>query len=164
MTRPFDGEASSDEVRNENFEIVRQLKAYQACISIWSLLATSTTHYEALVRALSWIQIDTTTLLNGLIHMLTIGKAFCIIFSDNDLPSEGIDHTQPLYITIGCSGCRVSSILLDNESALNIYHLSAIVALAFGLVDFGPSTQTVKVYDNTLREVMGTLMLGIQVG
>ena len=164
MTRPFDGEASSDEVRNENFEIVRQLKAYQACISIWSLLATSTTHYEALVRALSWIQIDTTTLLNGLIHMLTIGKAFCIIFSDNDLPSEGIDHTQPLYITIGCSGCRVSSVLLDNESALNVYHLSTIVALAFGLVDFGPSTQTVKVYDNTLREVMGTLMLGIQVG
>ncbi|KAL6340660.1 hypothetical protein AAG906_010568 [Vitis piasezkii] len=156
VTRPFDGEASSDEVRNEDFEIVRQLQAYQACISIWSLLATSTTHYEALVRALSWIQIDTTTLLNGLIHMLTIGRAFCIIFSDNDLPSKGIDHTQPLYITIGCSGCRVSSVLLDNESALNVYHLSAIVALAFGLVDFGPSTQTVKVYDNTLREIHET--------
>ena len=30
--------------------------------------------------------------------------------------------------------------------------------------DFGPSTQTVRVYDSTKREVMGTLMIDLQIG
>ncbi|RVW37474.1 hypothetical protein CK203_111081 [Vitis vinifera] len=45
------------------------------------------------------------------------------LFSDDDLPPDGLDHVRPLYIT----------------------------------VDFGPSTQTVRAYDSTKREVMGTL-------
>ncbi|KAL6343251.1 hypothetical protein AAG906_022167 [Vitis piasezkii] len=56
--------------------------------------------------------------------MMTAGRATCIVFSDDDLPPEGLDHVRPLYITVGCSGRRVSSVLLDNGSALNVRPLT----------------------------------------
>ena len=41
-------------------------------------------------------------------------------------------------------------VLLDNDSALNIYSLVTAIALGFSPSDFEPSTQTVKAYDGTL--------------
>ncbi|RVX07817.1 hypothetical protein CK203_021871 [Vitis vinifera] len=117
--RPLGGTSSQEEVRVEDDEILRQLQSTQARISIWSLLASSSTHRDALTRALSQIRVDTTTTPEGLIHMMTAGRATCIVFSDDDLPPEGSDHTRPLYISVGCSGRRVPSVLLDNGSALN---------------------------------------------
>ncbi|RVW34783.1 Transposon Ty3-I Gag-Pol polyprotein [Vitis vinifera] len=59
------------------------------------------------------IRIETTTTVEGLIHMMTTGRATCIVFLDVDLPPEGLDHVHPLYITVGCSGHRVPSALLE---------------------------------------------------
>ncbi|RVW45488.1 hypothetical protein CK203_079719, partial [Vitis vinifera] len=142
--RPVEGtSASQEEVRAEDDEILRQLQSTQARISIWSLLASSSTHRDALTRALSQIRVDTTTTPEGLIHMMTAGRATCIVFSDDDLPPEGSDHTRPLYISVGCSGRRVPSVLLDNGSALNVCPLATAIALGYAPSDFGPSTQTV---------------------
>ena len=107
---------------------------------------------------------ETTTTPEGLIHMMTADRATCIVFSEYDLPPEGSNHTRPLYITIGCSGHKVPSIMLDNGSALNIYPLSIVIALGYAPSEFGPSTQTVKAYDSTKREVMGTLMIELSIG
>ena len=119
---------------------MRQLQSTQARISIWSLLASSSTHRYALIRALSQIRIETTTTPERLIHMMMAGRATCIVFSDDDLPLHGSDHVRPLYITVGCLGHRVPSVLLDNGSALNACHLATTVALGFAPSDFGPST------------------------
>ncbi|KAL6340596.1 hypothetical protein AAG906_010504 [Vitis piasezkii] len=70
--------------------------------------------------ALSQIRVDTATTLEGLIHFLTVDRATCIMFFDNDLPPEGSNHVRPLFIDVACLGRRVSSILLDNGSALNV--------------------------------------------
>ncbi|RVW86626.1 hypothetical protein CK203_045683 [Vitis vinifera] len=51
--RPLGGTSSQEEVRAEDDEILRQLQSTQARISIWSLLASSSTHRDALTRALS---------------------------------------------------------------------------------------------------------------
>ncbi|RVW77843.1 Retrovirus-related Pol polyprotein from transposon 17.6 [Vitis vinifera] len=133
--RPFEGTASHEEVRREDDEVLRQLQSTQARISIWSLLASSSTHRDALIRALN-----------------------------DDLPPDGLDHVRPLYITVGCSGRRVPSVLLDNGSALNVCPLATAIALGFASSDFGPSTQTARAYDSTKREVMGTLMIDLQIG
>ncbi|RVW60356.1 Transposon Ty3-I Gag-Pol polyprotein [Vitis vinifera] len=163
--RPVEGtSASQEEVRAEDDEILRQLQSTQARISIWSLLASSSTHRDALTRALSQIRVDTTTTPEGLIHMMTAGRATCIVFSDDDLPPEGSDHTRPLYISVGCSGRRVPSVLLDNGSALNVCPLATAIALGYAPSDFGPSTQTVRAYDSTRREVMGTLEIELLIG
>ncbi|RVW21319.1 Transposon Ty3-G Gag-Pol polyprotein [Vitis vinifera] len=110
------------------------------------------------------IRVDTTTTPEGLIHMMTAGRATCIVFSDDDLPPEGSDHTRPLYISVGCSGRRVPSVLLDNGSALNVCPLATAIALGYAPSDFGPTTQTVRAYDSTRREVMGTLEIELLIG
>ncbi|RVX01350.1 Retrovirus-related Pol polyprotein from transposon 297 [Vitis vinifera] len=76
------------------------------------------------------IRVETTTTLERLIHMMTVGKATCIVFSDDDLPPEGSDHVRPLYITIGCSGHRVPPVLLDNGLTLNVCPLATTVGPA----------------------------------
>ena len=87
--------------------------------------------------------------------MMTAGRATCIVFSNDDLPPEGSNHVHPLYITVDCSSCRVPSVLLDNGLALNVCPLATTIALGFAPLDFGSSTQRVRAYDNTKREVMG---------
>ena len=141
--RPIEGTSAPEEVRAEDDEILRQLRSTQARISIWSLLASSSTHRDALIRALSQIRVKTTTSLEGLIYMMTAGRVTCIVFLDDDLPPEGSDHTRPLYIFVGCSGRRVPSVLLDNGSALNVCPLATAIALGYAPSDFSPSTQTV---------------------
>ena len=117
-----------------------------------------------MILALNQIRIETTTTVEGLIHMMTTGRATCIVFLDVDLPPEGLDHVHPLYITVGCSGHRVPSVLLDNDSTLNVCHLATTIALGFAPSDFGLSTQTVRTYNSTKREVMGTLVIDLQIG
>ncbi|KAL6311821.1 hypothetical protein AAG906_025776 [Vitis piasezkii] len=72
-------------------------------------------------------RVDTTTTPEGLIHMMTVGRATCR---------------------------RVPSVLLDNGSALNVCPLATAIALGYAPSDFGPSTQTVRTYDSTRREVL----------
>ncbi|RVW36699.1 hypothetical protein CK203_099195 [Vitis vinifera] len=163
-TRPLGGTSSQEEVRAEDDEILRQLQSTLARISIWSLLASSSTHRDALTRALSQIRGDTTTTPRDSFHMMTVGRATCIVFYDDDLPPEGSDHTRPIYISVGCSGRRVPSVLLDNGSALNVCPLATAIALGYAPSIFGPSTQTVRAYDSTHREVMGTLEIELLIG
>ena len=105
-----------------------------------------------------------TTSPKGLMHMLIAGRASCIVFFEDDLPPEGSDHTRPLHISVGCLGRYVPSVLLDNGYALNVCPLATTITLGYGPIDFKPSTQTVRAYDNTRREVMGTLTLELMIG
>ena len=163
VDRPFVGTDTRDEIQREDDEILRQLCTTQARISIWSLLALSSTHRDVLIKALSHIRVDTATTPRGLIHFLTADRATCILFSDDDLPLEGSDHVRPLFIDVTCSGRKVPSVLLDNGSALNVCPLVTAIALRFSPSDFGPSTQTIRAYDRTQRIVMGTLTTHVMI-
>ena len=77
---------------------------------------------------------------------------------------EGLDHVRPLYIIVGCSGHRVSSVLLDNGSTLNVCPLTIGITLGFTPLNFSHSTQIVRVYDSTKREVMGALVIDLLIG
>ena len=117
-------------------------------------MASSSTHRDALVRALGQIRVDTTTTPEGLIHFLIADRATCIVFSDDDLPPKGLGRICPLYISVACSGNRVPTVLLDNDSALNVCPLATTITLGFSPSDFRPSTKTVRAYDGTQRTVM----------
>ena len=164
IDRPFAGIDARDEIQRKDDEILRQLRTTQARISIWSLLASSSTHRDALIRALSHIRVDTATTPGGLIHFLTADRATCIVFYDNDLPPEGSDHVRPLFGDVACSGRRVPFVLLDNSSALNVCPLVIAIALVFSPSDFGPSIQTFRAYDGTQRTIMGTLTTHVMIG
>ena len=78
-SRPIDLDTARDETVRKDDEILKQLQSAQTRISIWSLLASSTTHRETLIKALSQIRVDTTTSPEGLIHMLTAGRAVALL-------------------------------------------------------------------------------------
>ena len=61
VTRLFGGSDSREKVKREDDEILRQLQSTQARISIWCFLATSSTHRNALIQALSQIRVETST-------------------------------------------------------------------------------------------------------
>ncbi|RVW66758.1 hypothetical protein CK203_066141 [Vitis vinifera] len=82
-------------------------------------IASSSTHRDALIRALSQIRVETTTTPERLIHMMTAGRATCIVFSDDDLPPEV-------------------------QTTLERLPLATTITLGFEPLDFGPSTQTVR--------------------
>ena len=96
--------------------------------------------------------------------MMTVGRATCIVFSDDDLPPDSSGHTRPLYISVGCLGHRVPFVLLDNGSALNICPLATVITLGYAPSEFGPSTQTIRAYDNARRDVIGTLEIELLIG
>ena len=72
-SRSIDPDTTRDETVREDDEILKQLQSTQARISIWTLLASSTTYREILIKVMSWIRADMTTSPEGLIHMLTAG-------------------------------------------------------------------------------------------
>ena len=164
IDRLFAGIDARDEIQREDDEILCQLCTTQARISIWSLLDSSSTHRNALIKALSHIRVDTATTLGGLIHFLRADRATCIIFSDNDLPYEGSDHVRPLFIDVAWLSRKVSSVLLDNSFALNICLLVTAIALGFSPFDFRPYIQTIRAYDGTWRKVIGTLTTHVMIG
>ena len=86
------------------------------------------------------------------------------MFCDDDLPPEGLDHVCPLFNDVACSGSRVSSVLLDNSSALNVCPLVTAIALGFSPSNFRPSIHTVRAYDGTQSTVMGTLTTHVMIG
>ena len=149
IDRLFAGTIAKEEIQREDDEILCQVRTTQAHISIWSLLASSSTHRDALVKALGHIRVDTATTPEGLIHLLIVDRVTCIVFFDDDLPPEGSDHVHPLFIDVACSGRRVSSIMLDNGSTLNGYPLVIAITLGFSPSNLGLSTQTVRAYDGT---------------
>ena len=102
-------------------------------------MASSITHRDALIIALSQIRVDTATTPERLIHFMITNKATCIAFSDDDLELEGSDHVRPLFIDVACSGRRVPSVLLDNRFAFNVCLLVTTIALGFSPANFGVS-------------------------
>ena len=162
--RPIDPDTARDKTIREDDEILKQLQITPARISIWSLLASSTTLRKTLIRALSRIRVDINTSSEGLIHMLTVDRASCIVFSEDDLPLEDSNHTRPLHISVGCLGYCVPFVHLDNGSALNFCPLATTIALGYGPTHFESSTKIVRAYDNIRREVIATLTLELMIG
>ena len=58
----------------------------------------------------------------------------------------------------------MSSVLLNNSSALNVCPLVTAIALVFSSTDSRPSSQTIRAYDGTQRKVMGTLSTHVMIG
>ncbi|RVW23717.1 hypothetical protein CK203_100799 [Vitis vinifera] len=87
------------------------------------------THRDALTRALSQIRVDTTTTPEGLIHMMTAAEPLA---AESHLSFWTMARPERM------SSCHCHRPWIRPS-------------------DFGPSTQTVRAYDSTRREVMGTL-------
>ncbi|XP_077232757.1 uncharacterized protein LOC143876956 isoform X1 [Tasmannia lanceolata] len=153
---------SADE---EEESLLKQLKKTQANISVWGLLMASSKHRKLVLQELNSAQVSVDTTPDELVSLVAMTRVSkTLSFTDDDLPSEGRDHTKSLKITVICNKKRVPEVLVDNGSALNVCPLSTATTLGFGPADFIPSEQGILAYDGTRRDVIGTLVTEIQIG
>ena len=78
--------------------ILEQLKKAKANLNIWELLMHSSSHREALVKALTKMKIEITATHEAMVAKIIKKKHNVITFSDEDLPLEGRNHNKALFI------------------------------------------------------------------
>ncbi|XP_077252392.1 uncharacterized protein LOC143891746 [Tasmannia lanceolata] len=149
----------------EDENLLRQLKKTQANISIWGLLMASPKHRQVVLRELNATQVSVNITSDELVGLVAMGRVSkTLSFTDEDLTSEGHNHTRPLKITVICNGKKVPDVLVDNGSTLNVCSLATATVLGFGPNDFIPSEQGILAYDGTRRDVIGTLATEVLIG
>ena len=94
----------------------------------------------------------------------SINKELIISYSNKDLTKKGKHHNDPLHITVDAKGKRIPMVLIDDGSALNACPLKTTSCLSLSVEDFVPTDQHVRAYDNSRREVLGTIALELTIG
>ena len=94
----------------------------------------------------------------------SINREFTISYSNKDLTKKGKHHNNPLHITVDAMGKRILMVLVDDGSALNVCPLKTTSCLGLSIEDFVPTDQYARAYDNSRREVLGTITLELTIG
>ena len=93
-----------------------------------------------------------------------ISGELTISYSNKDLTKKGKHHNDPLNITKDAKGKRISMVLIDDGSALNVRPLKTASCLGLSIEDFVLIDQHVRAYDNSKREVLGTITFVLIIG
>ena len=94
----------------------------------------------------------------------SINRELTISYSDKDLTKKGKHHNDSLHITVDSMGKRIPMVLIDDENALNVCPLKTASCLGLNIEDFVPTDQHVRAYNNSRREVLGTITLELTIG
>ena len=93
----------------------------------------------------------------------SISRDLTISYSDKDLTKKGKHHNDPLHITVDAKGKRIPMVLIDEGSALNVCPLKTASCLGLSIEDFVSTNKHVRAYDNSRREVLGTVTLELTI-
>ncbi|XP_019423055.1 PREDICTED: uncharacterized protein LOC109332528 [Lupinus angustifolius] len=166
------GEISNEEaceflkfIKQSEYKVVDQLNRTPARISILSLLMSSEPHRKVLMEILNHAHVShdiTTDKLGGIINNIVADNY--ISFSDQEIPSEGMGHTNPLHISIMYQNCLIGKVLIDNGSSLNVMSKRTLSRLPVDASYMRPSSMVVKAFDGSNRDVMGEMELPIKIG
>ena len=134
------------------------MKKTQAHVPRWGLLMAFQKHHKALLDALNGKEVPIETTPQEVLSLMGVEVPHnpLLAFFDEDLPPKGATHTRPLQVTIECMGAKVSMVLIDNGSTLNVCPFRTALTVGLDMETIIPSPLTVRAYDNTLRKVMGT--------
>jgi len=94
----------------------------------------------------------------------SIGAVNCITFTDDEIPTRMRGIPKTLHITARCKGHTMVRVLIDNGSALNVMPLRSLQKLPVDLSYMQSSNLIVRAFDETRREVYGTIKIPFQVG
>ena len=156
---------STQQTLAEEDEVLKQLQKTQANISLWGLLMASYKHRKNLVNLLNQIQVPTTTTSQDLNAMIgSTNRELTISYFDKDLTKKGKNHNDLLHIIVDSMGKRIPKVLIDDGSALNVCPLKTTSCLGLNIEDFVPTDQHVRAYNNSRREVLGTITLELTIG
>jgi hypothetical protein len=149
----------------EEDKVLTQLKRTQATTSVWGLLMASPKHRDVILGALAEKEVSMTTSPKEVLSIMGVENVGAIIsFTDKDLPPDGARHNRAFYIIVKCLKVKVPRVLVDNRSALNVFPLKTTTTLGIKRDQFSPSSLTIRAYDNSSRNVMGTFEVSCKTG
>ncbi|XP_070002762.1 uncharacterized protein [Nicotiana sylvestris] len=124
---PSDVIAKQEKPKVQDYSIIEQLRKTPAQISLLSLLIHSDEHRQAVMKILNEAHVPEKITVNHLEKIANkIFESNRITFFDDDLPLEGMEHNQVLYLTVKCDESIVTRVLVDNGSSANICPLSTL--------------------------------------
>ncbi|KAA0036950.1 uncharacterized protein E6C27_scaffold86G00300 [Cucumis melo var. makuwa] len=152
-------------VKQSEYKIIEQMHYTPARISLLSLFLNSEPHRKLLLDILNKAHVGhdiSVEKFSGIIGNITSSNS--IVFTDDEIPPEGLGHTKALHIQLKCKDYVIARVLVDNGSALNIMPKSTLLMLPVDMSHIKSSTMVVKAFDGSRREVMGDIELPVKIG
>ncbi|KAI5422655.1 uncharacterized protein LOC127076396 isoform X2 [Lathyrus oleraceus] len=152
-------------IRKSDFDVVEQLGHTPSKISMLSLLLSSESHANALIKFLKTAHVPQETSVDqfeNYVAHLAVDNG--LGFSDADLKPAGKNHNKALHISIECKGITLSHVLIDNGSSLNVLPKVVLDKLDCKGIELKPSDSVVRAYDGAKSVVHGEVVLPIKIG
>ncbi|RDX67654.1 hypothetical protein CR513_53435, partial [Mucuna pruriens] len=83
--------------------------------------------------------------------------------SEDEVPTEGRSHNQPLHIIVKCGNYMIARMLIDNGSSLNVMPKVTLDKLYSIESTLRTSYVVVRAFDRSKRDVMGDITLPIRI-
>lgn len=94
-------------------------------------------------------------------HVLESHK---IIFHEDELPLEGLNHNRALHIILQCEDKFIDAVLFNRGSSLNICPLDTLKRLDKGFHEIRVRSMNVKAFDRSQKATIGEINLCLQMG
>ncbi|XP_070005573.1 uncharacterized protein [Nicotiana sylvestris] len=147
----------------KEYSIVDHLNKVPAQISILSLLQNSKAHKNALMKVLSSAYVPN-NITGGEMANIVRQVNHKIIFHEDELPPEGLNHNQVLHITVQFEDKLIARVLVDGGLSLNICPLDTLKRLGKGFHEIRVGSMNVKSFDGYHRATIGEINLCLQMG
>jgi len=87
-----------------------------------------------------------------------------LYFTYDELDLEGTSHNKPLYITVKFKDCMISKVLIDNNSALNMFPRHVFNKMHVDASHMKSSTMTTRAYNGSLRPIIRNIDVELIIG
>ncbi|RDX98226.1 hypothetical protein CR513_18885, partial [Mucuna pruriens] len=144
-------------IRHSEYEMLDQMNKTPARVSLLSFLINLESHHNLLLKVLEdshMAQDITSEKFEGIISNITASRH--LSFSEDEVPTEGQSHNQPLHITVKCGNYMIARGLIDNGSSLNIMPKATLDKLYGPGATLKISPVVVRAFDGSKQEVMGS--------
>ena len=148
------------EMTLEESKILDQLKKTQANITPWGIFKSSQLHRNTLIKLLTGPTVSPSTTPEEAVNLVgSLTSTRMLSFFEEEIPRIGPNHNHALNISVEVMGKAVPLSLVDNGFSLNVCPLRTFKCLGLKESDLDPTSTAVHAYDNTCREVMGSINL-----
>ncbi|XP_016702210.2 uncharacterized protein [Gossypium hirsutum] len=152
-------------LKHSEYSVVEQLRKQLARIPVLALLLSFEAHREALMKVLNKTYVTHDISVNKLDRLVNNISTDNFIYSnDDEIPPGDRGSTKALHITTRCKGYTLSSVLVDNGSALNVLPLSTLNRLPIDDSHMRTCQNVVRAFDGTERKVMGRIDIPLEIG
>ncbi|KAK4723775.1 hypothetical protein R3W88_026554 [Solanum pinnatisectum] len=152
-------------VQAKEYSIVEQLSKTPSQISILSLLQSSETHRNALLKVLGEAYVPSSITHGEVAQMVEqVFDAYRISFHEDELPVEGTAHNKALYISVQYQDKVITKALVDSGAGLNICPLGTLTRLGVDSAKIQTWQMNVRAFDGSQRGTIGEITLDMLIG